>query len=67
MLKLLQHCYQCLKLLRNYFDGPTKLFSDLYLIKFFNISAKLCTFYENKTNKYFENKLKNVKKIYMYI
>jgi len=24
----------------NYFDGPTKLFSDLYLAKFSNISAK---------------------------
>jgi len=23
-----------------YFDGPTKLFSDLYLSKFLNISAK---------------------------
>jgi len=24
----------------HYFDGPTKLFSDLYLAKFLNISAK---------------------------
>jgi len=29
------------ELLHNYyFDGPTKLFSDLYLTKFLNISAK---------------------------
>jgi len=26
--------------LRNYFDSPTKLFSDLYLVKFLNTSAK---------------------------
>jgi len=26
--------------LRNYFDSPTKLFSDLYLVKFLNTSTK---------------------------
>jgi len=26
--------------LRNYFDGPTKLFSDLYVVKFLDTSAK---------------------------
>jgi len=31
-----------LSVLRNYFDNPTKLFSDLYLAKFFNTSAKSC-------------------------
>jgi len=25
----------------NYFDGPTKLFPDLYLAKFLDISAKI--------------------------
>jgi len=29
-----------LSVLYNYFDSPTKLFSNLYPIKFFNISAK---------------------------
>jgi len=29
-----------LSFLRNYFDGPPKLFSDLYLAKFLDISAK---------------------------
>jgi len=29
-----------LNFLHNYFDGPTKLFSDLYLVKFSDISAK---------------------------
>jgi len=27
--------------LHNYFDGPTKLFSDLYLVKFLDTSAQL--------------------------
>jgi len=27
----LQHCHQRLSVLHNYFDNPTKLFSDLYL------------------------------------
>jgi len=29
-----------LSVLHNYFDGPTKLFSDLYLVKFLDTSAK---------------------------
>jgi len=29
-----------LSVLHNYFDGPTKLFSDLYLAKFLDSSAK---------------------------
>jgi len=33
--KFLQHCSSCLSLLHNYFDDPTKLFSNLYLVKFF--------------------------------
>jgi len=35
-----------LSILHNYFDDPTKLFSDLYLAKFLDTSAKpffLCT------------------------
>jgi len=34
MSKLLQHCSSYLSFLHNYFDGPTRLFSDLYLAKF---------------------------------
>jgi len=34
--KFLQHCLSYLNFLRNYFDSPTKLFSDLYLDKFLN-------------------------------
>jgi len=30
-----------LSVLYNYFDNPIKLFSDLYLVKFLNTSAKL--------------------------
>jgi len=30
----------CLNFLHNYFGGPTKLFSDLYLLQFLDISAK---------------------------
>jgi len=42
MLKLFaaKLCHQRLSILYNYFDGPTKLFSDLYLAKFLNISTK---------------------------
>ena len=32
----------CLSVLHNYFDGPTKLFSDMYLAKFSDTSAKSC-------------------------
>jgi len=35
----LHHCSSFLSVLHDYFNDP-KLFSDLYLIKFFNISAK---------------------------
>jgi len=35
---LLQHCLSCLSSLHNYFDVPTKLFSDLCLIKFLDLS-----------------------------
>jgi len=34
-----------LNVLHNYFDNPTKLFSDLYLAKFLNILAK--SFFHN--------------------
>jgi len=40
MLKLLHHDQQCLSVLHNYFGGPTKLFSDLYLAKFLNTLLK---------------------------
>jgi len=30
-----------LSVLHNYFDSPTKLFSDLYLVKFLDTSMKL--------------------------
>jgi len=30
----LQHCSLFLRFQQNYFDGPTKLFSDLYPVKF---------------------------------
>ena len=36
MLKL----FGALLILRNYFDSPTELFSDLYLVKFLNTSVK---------------------------
>jgi len=39
MSKHLQYCSSCLNFLHNYFDGPTKLFSDVS--KFLNTSAKL--------------------------
>ena len=40
--KFLQHFSSCLKFLhlQLYFDGSTKLLSDLYLVKFLNIWAK---------------------------
>jgi len=37
----LQYCSSCLSFLHNYFDGPTELFSDLYLVKFLDILVKL--------------------------
>jgi len=40
ILKLFQLCHQRLSILYYYFDAPTKLFSDLYLAKFLNTSAK---------------------------
>jgi len=36
----LQHCHQCLSILHNYFDDLTKLFSNQYLTKFLDTSAK---------------------------
>jgi len=42
----LRHCQKRLSILHNYFDDPTKLFSDLYPAKFLDTSAKpffLCT------------------------
>jgi len=43
MSKLLQYC-QYLSDLDNYFDGPIKLFLDLYLANILNISAKIVLF-----------------------
>jgi len=40
MSKLFAALPSCLSILHNYFDDPTKLFSDLYLVKFFDTSAK---------------------------
>ena len=37
----LQHCSSCLSFLHNYFNGLSKLFSDLYLHKLLDASAKL--------------------------
>jgi len=34
--------------LRNYFNGPTKLFSDLYVVKFLDTSAKLFFSFNNQ-------------------
>jgi len=34
----LQHYLSCLRFLCNYFEGPTKLFSDWYLAKFLDTS-----------------------------
>jgi len=36
----LQHCSLCLSILQNNFDSSKKLFSDLYQVKFLDISAK---------------------------
>jgi len=36
---VLQYCSLCLGFLHNYFGDLTKLFSDLYLAKFLDISA----------------------------
>jgi len=36
----LQHYSSCLSFLHNYFDAPTKLFSDFYLPTFLDTSAK---------------------------
>jgi len=41
MSKLFATLSSCLSVLHNYFDDPTKLFSDLYLAKFLDTSAKL--------------------------
>jgi len=39
----------------NYFDDPTKLFSNLYLIKFLDISAK--SFFSNTSPSSIYNKI----------
>jgi len=41
MLKLLATLSSTFKHLHNYFDGQTKLYSNLYLAKFLDTSAKL--------------------------
>jgi len=38
-----------LESLRNYFDDPTKLFSSLYLARFFNFSKIITYYYNNST------------------
>jgi len=40
MLKLLAASSSMLNILCNYFDNPTNLFSDLYVAKFLDASAK---------------------------
>jgi len=40
MLKLFAAFIERLSVLHNYFGNPTKLFSELYLIKFLDTSAK---------------------------
>jgi len=40
MLKLFAALSSMLQRTQNYFNGPTKLFSDLYLAKFLDASAK---------------------------
>jgi len=50
--KFLQHCSLFLKFQQNYFDDPTKLFSDLYPAKlFFPCIYNICgIFYNNFKN-----------------
>jgi len=40
MLKALQQCSSHLSDLDNYFDGSTKLFSDLYVAKYLDASTR---------------------------
>jgi len=61
MLKILQHCHQHLSILRNYFiyfNSPTKLFLNLYLAKFSDISfcAECFRNWTNARNKCFKTK-----------
>lgn len=47
-----QKLFAALSVLHNYFDGPIKLFSDLYIAKFLDIAAKFfplfpCSLYDN--------------------
>jgi len=41
MLKLFAALLSCLSVLHNYFEGPIKLFLELYLAKFLDISATI--------------------------
>jgi len=48
-----------LNVLRNYFDIPIKLFSDLYLAKFLDTSVKLFfsyNYYKTNNNSFYNNK-----------
>lgn len=47
-----QKLFAALSVLHNCFDGPIKLFSDLYIAKFLDIAAKFfplfpCSLYDN--------------------
>jgi len=47
-----------LNVLHNYFNNPTNLFSDLYLVKFLDTSAKpsfLCEFCEKELKDYMKS------------
>lgn len=46
----------CLSALHNYYNAPTKLFADLYLAKFVDISAKSSFPYNNAKKKYIDPK-----------
>jgi len=47
MLKAFYSFLSCLSVLHNYFDGLTKLFSDLYLVEFLDTSTKMFFLYTN--------------------
>jgi len=48
----------------NYFDGSTKLFSDMYLAKFFNISVKFFPCLRKIINRFIKIMDKNREKKY---
>jgi len=56
-------CQKCLSVLHNYFDGPTKLFSDLYPAKFLDTSAKPFFLYCNNVETQYTIVLKITKYI----